>query len=265
MLAARLLAALTFVPCLAAPTVFAPLDSAAGLARWTLANANGSVLVPAAVPGLAHLDLLRAGLVGEPYAELEVDAQRWVPLEPRLNFTAAFATPADVAARRVVELVFEGIDTVADVALNGAQLFSSTSAFVRTVVDVTGRLRAPGAGNNALVVSIASPVAAAQVAADACTGGAGQCPPASVMNPLTPSFPAVNYLRKPQVHFGWDFAGNWAPSGVWQSAYLRCFDDAVADEVTVVAEPLAPVPRGSAALLPWTATFTVFATATPSL
>ena len=38
-----------------------------GGAMWELSNANGSIVVPAEVPGVVHLDLLRAGRVPEPY------------------------------------------------------------------------------------------------------------------------------------------------------------------------------------------------------
>ena len=34
--------------------------------KWTLKNANGSIVVPAKVPSQAHLDLLEAGIITEP-------------------------------------------------------------------------------------------------------------------------------------------------------------------------------------------------------
>ena len=48
---------------------------AAGGSPWTLRNGNGSLSIPATVPGVVHLDLLRAEKIAEPYyrfGELEL-------------------------------------------------------------------------------------------------------------------------------------------------------------------------------------------------
>ena len=47
----------------------------AGGSPWTLRNSNGSLSIPATVPGVVHLDLLRAKKIAEPYyryGELEL-------------------------------------------------------------------------------------------------------------------------------------------------------------------------------------------------
>jgi hypothetical protein len=40
---------------------------AAGGSPWTVRNHNGTLVVPATVPGVVHLDLLRAKKITEPY------------------------------------------------------------------------------------------------------------------------------------------------------------------------------------------------------
>ena len=247
-------AVLAAPPASSAPVVVQPLASGNGVS-WRLSNANGSVSVPGSVPGAAHLDLLRAGLAGEPYAALNVDALAWVAGED-WTYTAIFTADAALLAAPAAELVADGIETVAAVTLNGAPLWSSTSAFRRMTADVTRLLRA-GAGANTLVVAIASPLAAAAANFAACTGW---CPlPSSSANETAAI--GFNYLRAPPVSFGWDFAPHFVGSGIWRPIFLRGFAGAALDEVTVVTTPtVLPVPRGDAVPAAWTADFVAWAT-----
>ena len=153
-------------------------------------------------------------------------------------------------------LVAEGIETVAAVSLNGVPLWTSTSAFRRMSADVTRLLRA-GAGANALVVAIASPLAAAAANFAACTGW---CPPLSSSANETAAV-GFNYLRSPPVSFGWDFAPHAVGSGIWRPIFLRGYAGAALDEVTVITTPAAlPVPRGDGVPAAWKADFVAWAT-----
>ena len=66
------------------------LDSTA--ANWTVTPANNSFNISATVPGCIHLDLLAAGLIGEPNAGSNMQLQRWIASD---NFTyrAQFIAP----------------------------------------------------------------------------------------------------------------------------------------------------------------------------
>ena len=223
---------------------------------WTLSSSNGSTLVNATVPGVAHLDLLAAGLIGEPYAELNVDAQSWVKDEPFWVFSCAFTPNAGVLASTFVELVADGIDAVASVSLNEVVLWEQADAFTRNIVDVTAALRS---GTNTLTVRIASPTRAALAANASCVGFCPYRPWGSPDNASSYD-QAFAYVRKPGVFFGWDFAPNLNPSGVWRPIYLRATEGAALDSVAVVTTPAAlPVPLlGTSA---WTAVVTVYVTA----
>jgi hypothetical protein len=59
---------------------------------WTVASSNGTVVAQAVVPGVVHTDLLRAGLIPEPYADFNELALRWVALDNwtyTRNFTSS--------------------------------------------------------------------------------------------------------------------------------------------------------------------------------
>jgi hypothetical protein len=216
---------------------------------WSLTNANGSLTLNATVPGAAHLDLLAAGIIGEPFAGVNVDAQAWVKDEPFWTWALDFVPSAALLASANQEIVADGIDAVADVTLNGAPLWSQTSAFVRTVASVRGVLRT---GRNALVVRVYSPTRAALAANASCTGFC----PSSAWGPLpnrSSYDQAFMYVRKPGCDLGWDFAPNFAQSGITGALTLRGFSGAALEDVAVSATPAAlPVPLDGAAA--WTVT-----------
>ena len=53
---------------------------------WTVRNHNGTLVLPATVPGVVHLDLLRAKKIAEPYYRFgapRIAASRGAVLSPR--------------------------------------------------------------------------------------------------------------------------------------------------------------------------------------
>ncbi len=90
---------------------------------WTIAPTAGTTApgvdhpVAAAVPGCVHTDLLAAGLIEDPYLDANETALRWMhDVDWRYERPLAL-DPAGVGER--VDLVFDGIDTVATVAWAG--------------------------------------------------------------------------------------------------------------------------------------------------
>lgn len=101
--------------------------------------------VPAVVPGNCELDLVRAGVLPEP--EVGLNAQEFRACEGyQWLYTKSFLWgPAGkgLPALPRTELVFDGIDTLADVFLNGEKIGESENMFVPQRFDVTHRLK-PG-------------------------------------------------------------------------------------------------------------------------
>ena len=78
-------------------------------------SSGGLKDVPATVPGTVHTDLLAAGIIEDPYLDGNEALQAWVA-QSDWRYTTSFEwVPGDERS----ELVFEGLDTVAAVALNG--------------------------------------------------------------------------------------------------------------------------------------------------
>ena len=113
--------------------------------------------LPARVPGSVHTDLLAFGRIPDPFVgdnELHV---QWVAerdWEYRLTFQVAPRT--GLLAEERVFLVCDGLDTLADVALNGQPVGHAENAFRQCRWDVKAALTED---ENELLVSFPSPLA----------------------------------------------------------------------------------------------------------
>src|SRR3954470_11371458 len=84
-------------------------------------SGSGSEFYPAQVPGCVHTDLMAAGVIPDPYLDGNEEALRWM-YDIDWRYAAALDpgllrgdSSADATER--VDLVFDGIDTVATVRL----------------------------------------------------------------------------------------------------------------------------------------------------
>ncbi|MBO0983504.1 glycoside hydrolase family 2 protein [Rathayibacter sp. SD072] len=167
-----------------------------------------SAVVPAVVPGLVHTDLLEAGLIPDPYLDQNEKKVTWIG-ETDWEYSTSFDwTPDD---HDVHELVFEGLDTVATVSLNGHEIASTRNQHRTYRVRVDGVLHE---GANELVVRFASPVAEA----DRASLEIGY-------RPHTYSHP-FNALRKAACNFGWDWGLDAASVGIWKPLTLAAWTTA---------------------------------------
>ena len=172
---------------------------------WTLSDESGAHVVPMLVPGDGITALHAAGVLPDPYwGRNEYDC-RWV-------------CERDWVARRrfghdggAVDLVIDGLDTVAEVRLNGALVLAVANAFRRWRVDVTAHLRR---GENEIEITFRSPV---QAAAQAQAGMPFYIPYQQVNGPI----PFANMLRKPQCDFGWDWNIALGQFGLWGAVRLE--------------------------------------------
>src|SRR5690606_14336852 len=111
--------------------------------------------MPAHVPGSVHLDLMEAGRIPDPFHGTNDRACLWVENQDFV-YKTSFILPGDWEAPSSqpgvrIELVFEGLDTYAQVYLNGAFLGERTNAFLPMTIDVTDEVRP---GENVLVVHV---------------------------------------------------------------------------------------------------------------
>ncbi|MFW6118756.1 MAG: beta-mannosidase [Planctomycetota bacterium] len=178
------------------------------LRGWPETGPAGTELVEATVPGDVHLDLMAAGLLDEPLYGRNALECRWME---RVDWWYArrFHLPAD-RIRHHTELVFAGLDTTADVWLNGRHLGSSSNAHVSHVFDVS---KAVQPGMNRVVVRVDAGVRAAE----------DREVERYLMNTAGEELPRM-WIRKPQFTFQWDWAPRLLTCGIWRDVELCSYD-----------------------------------------
>lgn len=194
---------------------------------WQLTVAAGpapaniaALSVPASVPGVVHLDLMAAGLIPDPYLDDNESALAWIGLVDWTYETSFTVTDEELNASSQHELVFDGIDTVATVSLNGAVIAEVANQHRTYRIDVTELLRV---GTNELVVAFRSPVKYANEQSLAL----GVRP-----RPYPIPFDAI---RKSACSFGWDWGIATFASGLWKAVRLESWSVARLGGVSVTA------------------------------
>lgn len=183
---------------------------------WTLSGA-GHHRVPATVPGCVHTDLLSAGLIDDPYVDDNEHRLSWIGRQ-EWTYETSFTWHDDGHDR--VDLVCEGLDTVATVLVNGARAGSAANMHRTHRFAVRDLLRA---GDNTLTVVFASPYGYAE----AVRAEVGDRPGAYAE--------PYQFIRKMACGFGWDWGPTLVTSGIWRPIGLHAWSGARLAEVRPVA------------------------------
>src|SRR6185369_11492037 len=101
------------------------LGQTSALGPWSLRAVNGPAgfgdWLPAEVPGCVHTDLLRAGKIPDPFYGTNEKALQWIE-HTDWEYRSTFAADAALLRRERIEIVFQGLDTFADVSVNGVRV-----------------------------------------------------------------------------------------------------------------------------------------------
>ncbi|MEU1605262.1 glycoside hydrolase family 2 protein [Micromonospora matsumotoense] len=160
--------------------------------------------IPAQVPGSTHLDLMAAGLIPDPYLDSNEASLTWMH-RVDWQYTTAFQASAPGVDERV-ELVFDGIDTIATIALNGVVLGRTANMHRGYRFDVRDCLRE---GHNELTVTLAAALTYAETAE-------------SQLGRRQRAYPhPYNAIRKMACSFGWDWGPDLQTAGIWKPVRLE--------------------------------------------
>ncbi|XP_049271905.1 beta-mannosidase-like [Rhipicephalus sanguineus] len=101
---------------------------------------NEAIKVRAIVPGGIYTDLMRSGIISEPYYGFNDVNYEWIALED-WTFYRSFIAPKDLLEQREVTLVAHGIDTACVIVVNGVRVLNASNMFVRYEVSVKSVLK----------------------------------------------------------------------------------------------------------------------------
>ncbi|WP_427165669.1 glycoside hydrolase family 2 protein [Streptomyces sp. C1-1] len=169
---------------------------------WVLRH-EGEEL-PAAVPGCVHTDLLAAGVIPDPFLGANETEVAWVA---RREWTYETELPAGAGGHEQTDLVFDGLDTVAEVTVDGRVLGRTRNMHRSHRFDVTGL-------EGRLSVRFVS----AYAEAEAVRGRVGERP-AAYAEPY-------QYVRKMACSFGWDWGPTLVTAGIWRPVRLESWSTA---------------------------------------
>ena len=174
---------------------------------------------PASVPGVVLTDLLAAKLIHDPFFRDNEKSLQWIGLTDWEYRKTLTLTTAQLAHRHV-ELVFDGLDTFADVYLNDQPLLHADNMFRTWRVDAKSLLH-PGDNQLRVVFHSAITTMMPRVKAMPIKLPGGQTRPASVE-----AIPTDPYVRKAPYAYGWDWGPRFVNEGVWKDVHLVTWDTA---------------------------------------
>ncbi len=173
--------------------------------NWELRKAGSKEAVKATVPGCVHTDLARAKVIEDPFLADNEYRSAWVH-ETDWEYSKSFEPANDLLGADRVYLECDGLDTIADVTLNGHILGHVDNMYVAHRFDVTDKLTP---SKNKLRIKFSSPVNYAR--------------PLVEKEPLLSpgdSIPGSIYIRKSPSQWGWDWGPKIPTSGIWRSIRL---------------------------------------------
>ncbi|RYE81416.1 MAG: glycoside hydrolase family 2 protein, partial [Oxalobacteraceae bacterium] len=173
----------------------------------------------ATVPGTVHTDLLAHQLIPDPYVGAPEAGLQWIGLAD-WEYRTVFDAPQAAIGSARSDLVFEGLDTFAEVWLNGARVLDADNAFRTWRVPVQGKLRAKG---NELRIVFRSPIARLLPQVQGMPVKlAGNYPSPYGDEPVDAM--TGNFVRKPGYHFGWDWGPRYVTAGIAKPVVLQSWD-----------------------------------------
>lgn len=189
---------------------------------WQFSQTGKNQWYDAEVPGSVQRDLIRHGVLPDPYFGTNENVVQW-PEKEDWDFKKSFTLSEEQLNHDDALLFFEGLDTHADVFLNGSRILQSQNMFVGHKISVKNLLRK---GKNNLYIRFFSPITRMLPAA----ATAGFDYPAD-NDHGTPKLSV--YSRKAPYQFGWDWGMRLVQMGIWKPITLTFYDKARIDDFFV--------------------------------
>lgn len=175
-------------------------------AQWQVHRIGSQGYYKANVPGNIYTDLFRAGAIPDPFYGANEQQVNWIDT-CTWEYTSMFTLTEEQSRTRSYSLVSEGLDTYANIYLNGELIGASENMFIPGEWRVKKHLR-PGK-NFLRIVFLPARKRALEL-----------------LKNHTPRLPGGErvFSRKAQYQFGWDWAPSLAGCGIWKPIYLVAGD-----------------------------------------
>ena len=188
--------------------------------NWQFKELSNENWRPATVPGTIHTDLMDSKSLADPFWRDNEKRVQWVSNLDWV-YKTEFELDTALQSKDHINLIFDGLDTYAEVSLNGKTLFKSENMFLKNQIDLKSLLKK---GKNELIVVFTSPLKGAL---------------SNLLN-NPQSLPATNdamhlktspYTRKAGYSYGWDWGPRLVTSGIWRPVYLEAWNQTRIEDI----------------------------------
>ncbi|MFH0921404.1 MAG: glycoside hydrolase family 2 protein [Fibrobacterota bacterium] len=175
---------------------------------WKFREAGKGPWLAATVPGTVHTDLLANKKIPDPFWADNEQRLQWIDTKD-WEYTREFHVAAALLKEERVELVADGLDTLAEIRVNNVRVAATNDMFIEYRFDIKKFLKP---GNNLLSIRFASPrkyITAKQKIKPmlSCSDGDTGSP----------------HIRKAPYSFGWDWGPLFATSGIWKPLRIEAW------------------------------------------
>lgn len=191
---------------------------------WIAQNANGSIKISSNVPGNIYTDLIEAGILGDPYYRFNVDVYRWVGYE-EWTFVKHFNLSSDFFSGNSAFLIFDGLDTVANINLNGVSIGATNNMFRKYKFKVQNDILKKQ--DNIITIHFQSSAIYAESMYK-------KYPYPVPWSSYPDEIGYRNFIRREQSTFGWDWGPAFLATGIWRSVQLVSLNTLKIDESSVI-------------------------------
>jgi beta-mannosidase len=176
-------------------------------ANWAFTDKSEIDWLPANVPGTVHTDLLNNGLIPNPFWGCNENSLQWIG-ERDWIYKTLFYVDSNLLSNSNINLIFEGLDTYADVFLNGENILIANNMHREWKIDCKDLLKH---GDNFLEIHFHS-----------------------ALNNFFKDSLALGYplpggkwvfARKAAYHFGWDWGPRFITAGIYKPIYLEVWNN----------------------------------------
>lgn len=175
---------------------------------WKFKNAKEANWLSASVPGTVHTDLMANNKIPDPYLDENEKKVQWVETED-WDYQTTFKVSDAELKNDQAELIFDGLDTFAEIYLNGKPLQQTNNMFRQWIIPVKNILVK---GDNVLQIKFESSVNVGNKMAEKVPFKLPESPRSMV--------------RKAQYQFGWDWGPRLVTAGIWKDVKLNFWNNA---------------------------------------
>ena len=161
--------------------------------------------IKAVVPGSVYTDLLRQGQMEDPFFKDNED-KALALMDNDFEYETEFDAPKDYLSCYDQILHFDGLDTIADIFLNGTKLGSTNNMHRMYEFNIKGIVKNKG---NKLLVVFHSP-----------TKYIEEAQKKDYEDGTSDAMPGFPHIRKTHSSFGWDWGAHLPDAGIYRPVYL---------------------------------------------